>query len=136
MRVYFQGNDTNLNYLTFTSGTVTPPPTTPPPTTPPPTTPPPTNLSYRVHLFYYPWYGTPATDGQWVHWNQNQFNYVPPDSISSNFYPTLGPYSSKDTAILNQHMQMIAQARIGVIMVSWWGQGSRENSIVPLILNA
>ena len=25
-----------------------------------------------VAIFYYPWYGTPATDGAWQHWSQNE----------------------------------------------------------------
>ncbi len=140
MRIYYLGNDTNLNYVTLSAAGATLTPTRTPtrtstPTTGPSITPNP-SLSYRVHLFYYPWYGNPATDGQWIHWNQNQFGFVPPDSIASNFYPSLGPYSSKDAAILNQQMQMIAQARVGVIIVSWWGQGSREDTTIPGILNA
>merc|ERR1711935_1017297 len=23
----------------------------------------------HLHAFYYPWYGTPDQDGEWVHWN-------------------------------------------------------------------
>ena len=26
-------------------------------------------LNTNVHIFYYGWYGTPAVDGEWVHWN-------------------------------------------------------------------
>ena len=88
--------------------------------------------SYRVAAFYYPWYGNPETDGKWIHWTQN--NHLPPDDISSDYYPALGAYSSNDPAIVAQHMKWLRQAGVGVIITSWWGQGSREDQVVPLLL--
>jgi hypothetical protein len=85
-----------------------------------------------VAAFYYPWYGNPSTDGEWIHWTQN--NHVPPDDIASDYYPALGPYSSNDPAVVAQHMTWLRQAGIGVIITSWWGQGSREDQTVPLLL--
>ncbi len=90
--------------------------------------------SYRVAAFYYPWYGTPQLDDQWVHWGQN--GHLPPQDIASDYYPALGPYSSNDPAVLDQHMLWLEQAGIGVIIVSWWGRGSREDQVVPAILAA
>ncbi len=89
--------------------------------------------SYKVGAFYYPWYGNPATDGKWIYWIQN--NHVPPDDISSDYYPALGAYSSNDAAVVAQHMEWLRQAGIGVIITSWWGQGSREDQVVPLLLS-
>ncbi len=91
-------------------------------------------LSDRVAAFYYPWYGNPDTDGQWIHWPQN--NHQPPQDIGSDYYPALGAYSSKDPAVIEQHMTWLEQAGIGVIITSWWGQGSREDQVVPLLLKA
>jgi glycoprotein endo-alpha-1,2-mannosidase len=88
--------------------------------------------SYKVAAFYYPWYGNPAVDGQWIHWEQA--GYQPPKSISSDYYPTLGAYSSRDPAVVAQHMAWLRQAGIGVIIASWWGSGSNEDNAVPLIL--
>jgi hypothetical protein len=31
--------------------------------------------SPRVATFYYPWYGTPATDGKWAHWDHPQIEH-------------------------------------------------------------
>ena len=90
--------------------------------------------SYKVAAFYYPWYGTPQTDGKWIHWTQN--NHLPPEDISSDYFPALGAYSSNDPAVLAQHMEWLRQAGIGVIITSWWGQGSREDQAVPLLLQA
>ncbi len=89
--------------------------------------------SYKIGAFYYPWYGNPTTDGKWSHWTQN--NHIPPDDISSDYYPALGAYSSNDPAVVAQHMEWLRQAGIGVIISSWWGQGSREDQVVPLLLS-
>jgi glycoprotein endo-alpha-1,2-mannosidase len=88
--------------------------------------------SYKVAAFYYPWYGNPDTDGKWIHWAQN--NHLPPDDIGADYYPALGTYSSNDPAVVAQHMEWLRQAGIGVIITSWWGPGSREDQVVPLLL--
>jgi len=88
--------------------------------------------SYKVAAFYYPWYGNLETDGKWIHWTQN--NHVPPEDIASDYYPALGAYSSNDPDVVAQHMEWLRQAGIGVIITSWWGQGSREDQAVPLLL--
>lgn len=89
-------------------------------------------LSYRVAAFYYPWYGNPTIDGQWFHWTQN--NHVPPDDIASDYFPALGAYSSNDPQVVAEHMKWLREAGIGVIVTSWWGQGSKEDRVVPLLL--
>jgi len=89
-------------------------------------------ISYRVAAFYYPWYGNPDIDGQWIHWTQN--NHIPPDDIASDYFPALGAYSSNDPAVVALHMEWLRQAGIGVIITSWWGQASREDQAVPLLL--
>jgi glycosyl hydrolase family 99 len=88
--------------------------------------------SYKVAAFYYPWYGNPETDGKWIHWSQN--NHLPPEDIGADYYPALGAYSSNDPAVVAQHMEWLRQAGVGVIITSWWGQGSREDQVVPLLL--
>ncbi len=90
------------------------------------------NPSYKVAAFYYPWYGNPNIDGQWIHWTQN--NHLPPEDIASDYFPALGAYSSNDPEVVAQHMEWLREADIGVIISSWWGQGSREDQTVPLLL--
>jgi glycoprotein endo-alpha-1,2-mannosidase len=90
---------------------------------PDPTQPPP--ASENVTAFYYLWYGTPAHDGAWRHWDQ--LAHQPPDDIAATFYPERGPYSSRDAAVLASQMQELRSARIGVIAVSWWGQGTWDD---------
>ncbi len=99
-------------------------------------------LAYAVQAFYYPWYGNPTNDqgtpgtnaDGWRHWQQN--NHTPPDDLGTNYYPTLGPYSNTNTTTLDQHMQWMHDAGIGVAIISWWGQGSWEDNHLPAILNA
>lgn len=83
--------------------------------------------NYYVHAFYYAWYGNPKFDGKYIHWDHPQLphwdnkvaqgypqgRHSPPDDIGSNFYPSLGPYSSRDPAIVEAHMQQLRTAAIG-----------------------
>ena len=83
--------------------------------------------SYNVHAFYYPWYGNPKHDGKYLHWNHDYLphwnkeeakkwksgQHVPPNDIGSNYYPALGPYSSKDPEVIAKHMEMMKSAKIG-----------------------
>ena len=92
-----------------------------------------TSIEDRVAVFYYPWYGNPATDGQWVHWEEGQ-SFHPPLDISSDYYPVEGAYSSRDQNVVAQHFQWLNDAGVGVIISSWWGQGSREDKAIPVLL--
>lgn len=84
--------------------------------------------NYNVHIFYYPWYGNPKHDeGKWLHWNHGYLphwnkdearkwpigRHAPPDDIGSNFYPELGPYSSRDPKVMEEHMKQIRSSGIG-----------------------
>ena len=87
-----------------------------------------------VAIFYYPWYGTPARDGAWQHWNQNR--HRPPYDLYSRFYPARGPYSSDDPAVVDQQMAEIAAAGIDEVVSSWWGRGSGEDTRLRVVLAA
>ena len=102
----------------------------PTPTLPPVVGPEP---SYAVATFYYPWYRTPDVDHYWDHWGESNFH--PPLDIASDFYPALGAYSVADPAVLAQHFAWLREAGVGAIVSSWWGQRSREDQAVPLLLD-
>ena len=85
-------------------------------------------------IFYYPWFGTPARDGDWIHWRQGGTR--PPRSIGANYYPARGPYSSGDAAVVAAQMREIAAAGVDTVIVSWWGRGSLEDQRLPLVLAA
>jgi hypothetical protein len=86
-----------------------------------------------VAIFYYPWYGTPAADGAWQHWDQN--SHRPPADLYSSFFPALGPYSSSDPAVVERQMTQIASAGVDEVVVSWWGRGSAEDRRLPLVVS-
>jgi hypothetical protein len=92
--------------------------------------------SYRVGAFYYGWYGNPEADGRWVHWEDTNHALYPPDDISSDYYPLLGPYSSSDPVVLARHMAWLRQAGIGVLIQTWWGRDSFSDQVVSPILDA
>lgn len=110
--------------------------------------------NYYLHAFYYTWFGAPEFDGKYIHWDHPQLphwdfkvahgypqgRHSPPDDIGSNFYPSLGAYSSRDPSIIEAHMQQLRTAAIGVIAVSWYppnmkdDNGEATDDIVPLLL--
>lgn len=115
-----------------------------------------TTVNFKVHMFYYPWYGNPQTDGEYLHWNHKmiphwnkekaarwpQDTHVPPDDLGANFYPALGPYSSAKPETVRIHMAQIRSTGTGVVVISWYppeeadDNGKPLDSLVPLILDA
>jgi hypothetical protein len=85
-------------------------------------------------IFYYAWFGTPADDGEYVHWQQG--GGAPPDHVGSSFYPSRGPYSSSDVVVLGEQMREIAAAGVGTVIASWWGRGSLEDRRLPAVVAA
>jgi hypothetical protein len=96
----------------------------------------------RVHAFYYLWYGNPQHNGKYQHWDhevlphwESRINslypdvgkrFSPPQHLHSPYYPLLGPYSSIDPAVVDQHFQLLINAKVNVIVVSWWGQRTKS----------
>ncbi len=78
---------------------------------------------------YYPWY---AAD-PFRHWTQ--WDRVPPADLAANTVPLLGPYDSRSRAGVEQHARWTAASGVGVINVSWWGQGSFSDRAVSLIMD-
>jgi hypothetical protein len=78
---------------------------------------------------YYPWYAA----NPWQHWNDAERN--PPYDIAANAVPLLGPYDSRDRAVLERHARWIAESGVGAINVSWWGPGSYPDQNVPVIMD-
>lgn len=104
----------------------------------------PTPLNYQTFCFYYNWYGSVKTNGKDIHWAHPVMKSSPSDTtsgfipggnnISSNFFPQLKPYSSTDSAIVVRHMEMLKEARIGVIVLTWWNKADFGMQSVPLIM--
>ena len=94
----------------------------------------PTSPEGVVTAFYYPWFATITEDGDYAHWAE--YGHLPPNDISSVYYPALGVYSSDDPSVLDAQMREIERARIGQIAVSWWGRGSPEDQRLPAVVTA
>jgi Glycosyl hydrolase family 99 len=96
----------------------TPPSSTSP--SPTPTTPPPSRPLRGA--FYYPWY--PHA------WTQNGiYPYT-------HYHPTAGFYDSTDPALIAAEVAGMRYAGLDFAISSWWGQGSREDAVVPAELAA
>uniref|UniRef100_A0A1I7ZZT1 Glycoprotein endo-alpha-1,2-mannosidase n=1 Tax=Steinernema glaseri TaxID=37863 RepID=A0A1I7ZZT1_9BILA len=106
-----------------------------------------------IQIFYYPWYGNIEVDGKWFHWNHKYIphwsktadgglppDHSPPADIGANFYPQLGPYSSRDNNTIERHMKWISAAGIDVVVVSWYppemsdDQGIPWDTLMPTLL--
>ena len=115
----------------------------------------------HVHAAFYLWYGTPAIDGKWLHWDHRTMPHwtakmneqyppgvahTPPDHPHSPYYPARGLYSSSDNATLLAQMRELAEAGVDSVMLSWWGQaalqierdsqGVSTDPLVPRVLDA
>ena len=73
-------------------------------------------------------------DGSYQHWAQH--GATPPGEIASSYYPARGIYSSTDPRVLRAQLTDIAAARVGVVIVSWWGTGSAEDNRLPAVVAA
>jgi Glycosyl hydrolase family 99 len=82
-----------------------------------------------VAVFYYAWYGTPARDGDWRHWDQS--GTQPPRELGATYYPTRGPYSSTDASVVDAQLREIAASGVTTLVLSWWGRGSVEDERLP-----
>jgi len=67
--------------------------------------------------FYYPWY-----PGAWTQGSVYPF---------SNYTPSLGYYSSDDENVIRQQIGAMQYANLDAGIISWWGQGSQADNVVP-----
>jgi hypothetical protein len=73
-------------------------------------------------VFYYPWF--PEA------WHQGGFDPY------TQFHPSSGLYSLDQLAVAKQHVEEMLYANINVGIASWWGQGSKTDKRIPLLMNA
>ena len=78
---------------------------------------------------YYPWYSA----SPFRHWDQD--GHVPPVDLASNYVPLLGAYDSGSTSVMERHAAWMKSAGAGAVNVSWWGQHSDTDRLVPLLMD-
>jgi len=74
------------------------------------------NSSPVIAVYFYVWYGNPENS----HWNNSIYNIVVDK-------PLIGYYSSIDESTIRWQLNLIKQASIDVLFISWWGPGSYED---------
>lgn len=102
----------------------------------------------KVHTFYYNWYGSTTMDGTPFHWKHDILphwsdttwdhagGFPGGEDIGANYYPQIGCYSSNDKTVIREHMKMIQEAGIGVLVITWWGIQSYEDKSIQKYLDA
>jgi hypothetical protein len=67
---------------------------------------------------YLPWHGTPAHDGQWSRWNDDDCR---PEAgeVFSAYWPSKGPYSSADEATLVAQAAELRRAGVDLVVILW-----------------
>lgn len=87
-----------------------------------------TNLLPLRAAFYYPWFtvgGDPGFPGSWT----QAF------SPFTQFHPKLGYYDSATTSVIDNHIGAMTYGKFKVGISSWWGQGSREDTMFSSLLS-
>jgi hypothetical protein len=72
--------------------------------------------------FYYPWFGEA--------WTQNGVYPF------TNYNPSRGYYDSRSSNIIAAHLDDMQYGGLQAGIASWWGQGSKEDARIPLLLDA
>lgn len=73
-----------------------------------------------------PWYAAKPISGHWGwHWTMNRFDPEQQEGgrrqIASKLSPTIGPYDSSDTSVLEYHLLLMKLAGIDGIIIDWYG---------------
>lgn len=85
------------------------------------------NVPKKVLAFYYGWYHA----GSWRNVNEAK------KSIANvTHYPLLGPYSSQDVKVIEQHCKWAKEAQIDGFIVSWWRKGDYNDKTLAMMLEA
>ena len=85
-----------------------------------------------VLAFYYPWYGTPEVSGQWRHYDKVDLKNK--DIEGWSHFPLYGVYDSSDPSVVERHFSQMKSSGIDGVVSSWWGIGTFEDRVVPLLL--
>jgi glycoprotein endo-alpha-1,2-mannosidase len=81
----------------------------------------------KVYMHYMPWFQSKPFSGVWgSHWTMSNKN---PDimdesgkrEIAAHYYPLIGPYDSKDPAVIEYHLLLMKYAGVDGLLVDWYG---------------
>lgn len=89
-------------------------------------------LPKLVCTLYYPWYGVPAISGKYR--RMSGVDVAGQKIANFAHYPASGPYDSSDEATLKRHVAQAKAAGIDVLVCSWWGADSFEDTAFRKLL--
>lgn len=87
-----------------------------------------------IGAFYYVRYGGPTAN--WQAWRavNKAAQFDAPLDIASDFWPVLGPYDSRDPAVVDQHLAWAAAAGIDVFVVSILRRDAFEEAAIDVLV--
>lgn len=91
------------------------------------------DIAARVAAVYHIDYRSMDRDGEWGGWSAD--GNEAPDDIASDYLPALGPYSSTDPGVRNEHFEMFNRASIGIVSIVWDGRDSPSGLLITDVLN-
>jgi glycoprotein endo-alpha-1,2-mannosidase len=83
-----------------------------------------TQVPHEVLAVYYVWYGFAGDRNPWHGFDTNKH-----EIFGTQRYPVLGPYDSKDVAVIDRHIDQARANGITGFMTSWWGTGAWDARI-------
>jgi hypothetical protein len=93
-----------------------------------------------VYMHYMPWFEAPGafSNGWGLHWKMGNRN---PDiidedkkrQIASHFYPLIGPYDSREPAVIQYHMLLMKYAGVDGLLINWYGEKGTNGDINSLL---
>jgi actin-like ATPase involved in cell morphogenesis len=85
-------------------------------------------------LVYFTQFRNPDLDGEWGLWAVADAQ--PPEDVASDYYPELGPYSSNDPGLLDQHLVWIERTGADLLAVTWQGAEFGDDALIGGMLEA
>lgn len=86
-----------------------------------------------MYVYYHSWFQTPEIDTYWgIRWKMNTrnpeiINDEGQRQIASHYYPIIGPYSSKDTLVLQLQSLWMKYAGIDGVALEWFGTSNHSD---------
>ena len=90
-------------------------------------------IPHEVLAFYYPWYGLSEKGDHGNHWGK--IDAAKHEAAQTLHFPAIGAYSSYNSAIVNEHIDLAKTNGITGFIASWWGQKSYEDHGVSVALD-
>ena len=77
-----------------------------------------------VWIEYNGFWGNPAVDGRWMHWNYRHHKYAtaqdPPAKVPCKLFPQLGLYSSHDVSVIRRHFHDLSMIGVDAVLLQWY----------------